>query len=55
MPSFTDLFFASAVLGLVNGHAQILNAQGISGSPASVGFQGMEIYIYIYIYPALKL
>ncbi|KAJ2904059.1 putative gas1-like protein, partial [Zalerion maritima] len=30
---------ASAFVSLVNGHAQILNAQGLDGSPASVGFQ----------------
>jgi hypothetical protein len=30
----------TAFVSLVNGHAQILNVQGIAGSPASVGFQG---------------
>lgn len=30
----------TAFVALVHGHAQILNAQGESGSPASVGFQG---------------
>lgn len=39
MVSFTEFIFSSAVLAVAQGHGVILNAQGIAGSPASVGFQ----------------
>lgn len=41
MVSFTEFIFSSAVLAVAQGHGVILNAQGIAGSPASVGFQGV--------------
>ncbi|CZR57072.1 related to gEgh 16 protein [Phialocephala subalpina] len=35
----SSILYSAALLSLVNAHGQILNAQGIAGSPASVGFQ----------------
>ncbi|KAJ8108871.1 hypothetical protein ONZ43_g6295 [Nemania bipapillata] len=39
MQSFTSLLSFTALLAVANGHGVILGAQGISGSPASVGFK----------------
>lgn len=39
MFSKTHLLSLAALASLVHGHSQIINAQGIAGSPASVGFQ----------------
>ncbi|PKS11125.1 hypothetical protein jhhlp_002886 [Lomentospora prolificans] len=39
MVSLTQFVAASAVLAVGHGHGVILNAQGISGSPASMGFK----------------
>lgn len=41
----TSLLAAAPLLSLGACHAVILNAQGIKGSPASVGFQGRHKHI----------
>lgn len=45
MSSLTRVLLSAAFASLAYGHSQILNAQGESGSPASVGFLGMMINI----------
>lgn len=37
----SSTFLIAALAASVNAHGVILNAQGVSGSPASVGFQGI--------------
>ncbi|KAJ3535945.1 hypothetical protein NM208_g6925 [Fusarium decemcellulare] len=39
MPSLSTFLVSSSLIALARGHAVILNAQGLDGSPASVGFQ----------------
>lgn len=40
--------YAAALLSLANAHGVILAAQGVAGSPASVGFQGRFTIFEIY-------
>ncbi|KAJ4266147.1 hypothetical protein NW762_004127 [Fusarium torreyae] len=39
MHSFPIIYFSASLFALARGHSVILNAQGLDGSPASVGFQ----------------
>lgn len=40
------LLSLATLVSLAYGHSQIINAQGIAGSPASVGFLGTIILIF---------
>lgn len=37
---YTSILFQAALLSVAQAHGVILAAQGIAGSPASVGFKG---------------
>jgi hypothetical protein len=40
---YTSIFTCAALLSVAHAHGVILAAQGIAGSPASVGFKGMVL------------